>query len=485
MAIQYKAGETKIRPGFYERYSAVAQGGDTGARDGVCAIAVKAAWGPLNQVTAVNKADALRELFGGEAYDRAKSTVEAARYMFMGGAKTVYVVRMGAGGKQASLALKNQEDAQIATVAAKYPGTRRLGISIQEKLGDPQKKVFTVYDGAIEAESVEFASGGDELHSLIAAAKYSGLVEIIPQPEGAGALAEVPAASGALTGGADPTVTNESYSKAWALLEPWFYNTIALDVDDDENLSLTLLLKEYLEEAYATGKKAVAVVGEPSSVAFPARLEHAKSLNSEKLCYVGGGWLDAAGNKTEGVPANCLTAGILAATPSNESITHRIIKNAVKPIESYSNTQYEDAILHGMLLPSVSAKGAVWFDSGVNTLTVPGEDQDEGWKKLRRTKTRFETFDRIDRAIAPKIGRINCDSDGISEVVQTGQAVLDDMVREKKYRAGVVFVQDPDIPASSDSAWFLVRGTDTEGAVDLDSLEKAYLHYKFQNSAAV
>lgn len=485
MAIQYKAGETKIRPGFYERYSAASQGDSTGAKDGICAIAVKATWGPVNQVTAVNKADALKELFGGEPYDRAKSTVEAARYMFLGGAKTVYVVRMGTGGKQASLALKNQEDAQIATVAAKYPGTRRLGISIQEKLGDPQKKVFTVYDGAAEAEAVEFAAGADELVNLASAAKYSNLVEVIPLPESAGALAEVPAASGALTGGADPTVTNESYSKAWALLEPYFYNTIALDVDEDESMSLTLLLQEYLEQAYATGKKAIAVVGETSSVAFPARLEHAKSLNSEKLAYLGGGWLDAAGNKIEGASANCLTAGILAATPSNESITHRSIKNAVKPIESFTNAQYEDAILHGMLLPSVSAGGGVWFDSGVNTLTVLGEDQDEGWKKLRRTKTRFETFDRIDRAIAPKIGRINCDGDGISEVVQTGQGVLDDMVKERKYRSGVVFIQDPDIPASSDSAWFQVRGTNTEGAVDLDSLEKAYLHYKFQNSAAV
>lgn len=481
MAVQYKAGETKIRPGFYERYSAVGQGADTGARDGMCAIGIKAPWGPLGQVVAVRKADALKELFGSDPYDRARSTVEAAKYMFTGGAQTVYVVRMGTGGKQASLALQNEEGTQIATVRARYPGTRKLAVSIQEKLGDPTKKIFTVYDGTAEKESFPFDAGEAEPASLAEAVKYSALVEAIPQPEAAGAFEALSAASGGLTGGEDPVVTNESYSQAWALLEPEFYNTIALDVDD-KDMTLSLLLREYLEGAYETGKKAVAVVGEPSSVQFPARLEHARNMNSEKIVYLGGGYVDAAGNNIEGVFANCLTAGIIAATPSNESITHRVIKGAVRPVENLTNTQYEDGILSGALLLSTSAKGAVWFDSGVNTLTVPGEDQDDGWKKIRRTKTRFETFDRIDRAVAPKIGRINCDSDGIAEVIQTGQGVLDDMVKERKYHSGVVFVQDPDTPATSDSAWFKVQGTDTQGAVDIDSLEKAYLHYLFQSS---
>jgi len=485
MAIQYKAGETKIRPGFYERYSAVGQTANTSAQDGICAIAIKANWGPLGQVATVRKADALRELFGSESYDRAKSTVEAARYMFAGGAKAVHVVRMGTGGKQGSLALHNADGESAATVLAKYPGTRKLAVSIQEKLGNPAKKVFTVYDGTVEKESFEFAAGVAEAGALAAAVKYSALVEVTPTPDKAGPLELVPVASGALVGGEDPVVTNESYPAAWALLEPYFYNTIALDVDDDKDMVLSLLLKEYLDGAYETGKKAIAVIGEGTSVQLPTRLGHAKSFNSEKMVYIGSGYEDASGNRVEGAFMACLTAGVIAATPANESITHKTVGGAVKLLEGLTNAQYEEAIASGALMLSASADGAVWFDSGVNTLTVPGEDQDRGWTKIRRVKTRYETFDRIDRAVSPKTGRIDCGPDGVAEVMQTGQGVLDQMVKEGKYKAGVVFIQDPDTPATGDSAWFVVQGSDTEGAVDVDSMEKVYLHYKFQNSTTV
>lgn len=485
MAIQYKAGETKVRPGLYERYSAVGQPAGAGSRDGICAIGVKSTWGPLGVVAAVRKAGELKELFGDDPYNRAKSTVDAARYMFLGGAKTVYVVRMGSGGQKASLPLQDPQGAAAATVQARYPGTRQLSVSIQEKLGDSAKKVFSVYDGLAEKESFTFAAGGNEPESLAAAARYSAFVEVVPAPDAAGPLQPVAAASGLLTGGADPVVTNESYPAAWALLEPYFYNTIALDVDDDESMTLSLLLREYLDGAYSTGKKAIGIVGEKTSVQLAARLAHAKSFNREKIVYVGSGYEDAAGSRVEGALMACLAAGAIAAVPSNESITHKVVEDGVRLLESLTNAQYEDAIRSGALLLSTSAGGAVWFDSGINTLTVLGEDQDEGWKKIRRTKTRFETLDRIDRAIAPKTGRIGCSPDGIAEVMQAGQGVLDDMVTEGKYRQGVAFLQDPDTPAASDSAWFVVKGAGTEGAVDLDSLEKAYLHYQFQNSAAL
>ena len=85
-------------------------------------------------------------------------------------------------------------------------------------------------------------------------------------------------------------------------------------------------------------------------------------------------------------------------------------------------------------------------------------------------------IDRIDRALNPKVGRISAGTDGIADVVQTGQRVLNAMVTEGKLMAGATFAEDPANPASGDSAWFIIQ------ADDLDSLEMIYLQYQFRYS---
>ena len=129
-----------------------------------------------------------------------------------------------------------------------------------------------------------------------------------------------------------------------------------------------------------------------------------------------------------------------------------------------------------MLMVSPSPDGQIWYDSAINTLITPAGNEDEGWKKIRRVKVRFELFDRMDRSLAPKVGKISADSDGIADVVQTGMRLLASMASEGKLQPGGVFAEDPDNPYAGDSAWFVVQ------ADDIDSLEKIYLHYQFRYS---
>lgn len=89
----------------------------------------------------------------------------------------------------------------------------------------------------------------------------------------------------------------------------------------------------------------------------------------------------------------------------------------------------------------MSNDGNIWFDSGVNTLVHPFNAQDESWEKIRCTKTRFELFDRLDRALQPKVGRINCDTDGIGDVIQIATRVLDTMINERKLSSGAAFAR--------------------------------------------
>lgn len=471
MAVFFKEGEEKIRPGVYQRYDTT-DVRVVGAQDGICAIPVRAHWGPLGAAVKCS-ADSLLKTYGSGEYGEGY-TVPAAQAMFTGGATTVYVYRMGSGGKKASLTLQN-DSGDAVKAAAKYPGTLPVGLSVQPKVGSAGKKEVNIYSGASLVETFTFdADGANEPANLIHGCRYSKYLDFTLVNDASGAVVNVPAASGALTGGEDPAVTNEDYSKAFEALEQFYYNCIALDVNDDDDMSKSLLLHSYLKEAHKMGKLAIAVVGEISEVPFENRLAHAKAFDDEKVVYLGSGWLTSNG-ACEGVSAICQTAGAIAAAPANTSITHSEINGATDMLETFTFTQYEEAITNGMLLPSISNEGVIWYDSGVNTLINPAENQDDGWKKIRRVKTRFEMFDRIDRTLLPKVGRINCDSDGIGDVVQSATRVLDAMANERKIFSGASFTVER---YAADSAWFVII------ADDVDSLEKIYLYYQFRFSQA-
>ena len=467
MAIFYNEGETKKRPGVYQRHTNVGTILEAGATDGICAIPVQANWGPLGKVVKNASASDLVKTYGSGEYGTGY-TVPAATAMFSGGASTVYTYRMGKGGKAASYELTTG-----LTATAKHVGTMAISVAVQEKLGDSTKKQLHVYAGSALVETFTFnADGKAEGANLVAAAAESKYVTI------AGEAVTVPAvavATGVLTGGENPTVTNADYSEAFAALETYYYNTIALDVNDDENMTLSLLLQAYLANAYKYGKLGIAVVGEKTSVEFATRCAHAKAFNDAKVVYLGGGFMSGTENK-DGVLAICYTAGVIASTPSNQSITHSAIVGATELCESLSYAQYEEAIGAGMLLLSMSPDGVIWYDSGINTLVSPSEDQDDGWKKIRRVKTRFEIIDRMDRALTPKVGKVSADNDGIADIVQTGQRILDMMANEGKLMSNCLFLEDPDNPYTGDSAWFIIQ------ADDIDSLEKIYLQYQFRYS---
>lgn len=465
MAMFFKEGEVKTRPGIYQRYENVGIGPMTGSQDGICAIPVQASWGPLGKVVKNSSEAGLIKTYGDGTYGDGY-TVPAATAMFRGGASIVYTYRMGTGGKAASLEL-----AEGLTATAKYVGTMPISIAVQAKLGDETKKQVQIYAGNALKESFTFdADKAKEGENLVAAASGSEYVTF------AGSVAVVPVlavASGALTGGENPTVTNADYSAAFAALETYYYNTIALDVDDDENLTLSLLLQAYLEGAHDHGKLATGVVGEKTTVNFSTRCAHAKAFNDEKMEYLGGGYKSGAENK-DGVLAICYTAGVIAATPSNQGITHMVISGATELCESLTYEQYEQAIESGMLMLSMSPDGLIWYDSAINTLVTPKEKQDDGWKKIRRVKARYEVVDRLNRTLEPKVGRVSADSDGVADIVQAGQRVLDAMANEGKLMPGPIFMEDPANPYSGDSAWFIIQVT------DIDSLEKIYLQYQFR-----
>lgn len=463
----YLKGETKVRAGIYRRHEKVEGDFIAAAMTGVFCIPVHASFGPLNEVREITTKSALTALYF------ENGTVDAAEALFDGGAVKVYVCRLGSGGTKATLTLKNRDAASAVTLSTLYETDLTLSVTLKDKLGEDGVKELCVYSGSTLMEKFSFLSGGDdEIDNLIEQLKDSAILTATKTDGATGALAAV--SQSALTGGEAPTVTNEDYSNAFTLFETYSWNMLVLDTVDNE---VKALAKAYMDRLHDNGSIGVCTLGESCASSMATRKSNAKSYNAPYIIYCGSGYVDTAGNKVDGYLSVAVQAGIIGSKDSAQSIVHTQISDAESLMEKLTDAQYIDAIKSGLLLLSEGPEGQVWFDSGVNTYTVLAENDDEGWKKIKRTAVRYEVFDRIDRQLAPLVGKIPCDNEGVNNVIQQAKKVLAVMQQERKILDTYDFYEDTENPHAADHAHFIVV------IDDVDSLEKIYLLYKFRYEA--
>lgn len=462
MAQYYNAGERKNRPGTYFRYENRGKASTVGTTANSVAVPIQSNWGPF-EVTVHESATSVISAYGAEG-----TTIDAALALFEGGAPKVYCVRLGSESAAEKATLKLGDNINIE---AKYAGTKAIKVQVRVKVEGASKELV-VYDGDTKVESFPFVIGGNEAASLVAAVKGSAYITATTTAENENTVAVADAT--VLAGGSDPSVSTASYSEALTKLEPYKFTHITLDTVET---AVQTLLTTWLGRVFEDGKLCVGIFGGNNSTDdFATKLSAALALNDMKCIRYGDYGKDADGNVVDGYKMAALVAGAIADTPSNESIVHKTVPGIVS-IEPHTNGEYESAIAAGLLLASYSASGAIWFDSGVNTLTNLDANEDEGFKKIRRVATRFELINRIDEALAPLVGRVNCDNDGIALAVERGQGVINAMIAEGKLKEGSEFYEDTENPHEGDSAWFVIA------ADDYDSLEKIYQKYAFRFSS--
>ncbi len=469
MASFFIIGEKKTRPGVYYRYENYGRPPLAGVADGVCAAVIRSDWGILNKPILIESFQDINKYFS----DDEESTTEAIKQMFLGGARGVYAVRVGTGGTCGELELKDtgSYEAPVIKLSLLSPGNKTFNVTIREPLGDDSAKELLFSEGTTVLERIKFDKSEDEVQSILDAYAEQGsnFFDLVKIDEGNKKLALIEQYP--VTGGTPPTIDADAYSLALNALEPFKWNVIAIDSNDT---SIHALLNAYINRIYNDGKFVIGVVGEPTSVSYETRLQNAAAFNDYKMVYVGSGFMDSSGNKFDGYLAAARVAGMIAGTPSNESVTHLTISGAVKLTEYLSNNQYEQAINKGCLTFSESPFGTNWIESGINTLVVPGSKEDFGWKKIKRVKVRFELMQRINDTVEILIGRINNDPDGRAAIIQSAQGVLNSMIAERKLLAGASIELDPNNPPQGDSAWFMVY------ADDVDALEKMYFAFRFR-----
>lgn len=465
----FTVGETKIRPGEYHRFENAGGISLVGARNGVVAGIIKSNWGPLNQVVAFSPSTTIKSVFG------SGQTEQLITEMFKGGANTGYFIRVGIGGTAGSVTLKDSatESVNAVTITAKYVGARAFTVTIRDSLVNSYKRECIVYDGTSEFEKITFSKNpsGGEAAALVAVinadSKYFTAEKM---SDGNGTLAAV--TQSAFTAGTNPTVNNDAYSAALDALEPYSFNVMCVDTEDT---TVHALVQAFIDRTYAAGQYPMAVLSEQNTASntVDVRMGHAAAFNDAKIIYVLNGGQTANGVTVEGYLNAARIGGIIAAVPANQSVTHYVVSGYAGLSEALTNTQIETALQKGCLVLSTNSSGQVWIEQGINTLITPSGDEDDGWKKIRRAKTRFELMQRIGDTVARLVGKVNNDTDGRSAVVSAGQNIINTMVAEGKLSAGTMD-EDEDRPAQGDSAWFVIA------VDDVDSIEKFYLTYRFR-----
>ena len=473
MAGRFTAGETKVRPGIYFRQE---NGGGldlSGATNGVVAVAFQANWGPLGEVVTIEDPSEIPYKFGDDS--GSGSNVAILTKIFQGGASVIKACRVGSGGTKAAITLKDTAStpANVVTLTAKYAGTRALSVTIKDSLSVSTERECIIYSGTKELSKVSFAKGdAGEVDALVEAINASEdfvciATKVAP---GNGLLAAVTQSTFTIAG-VSPTIASTDYDAAFAVLEADTWNTICVDTNDT---AIHSLLKTFITRANDAGLMGIAVVGEPVSVSFETRRTRAASYNSENFVYCLNGF-KIGDDVYEGFDAAAVMAGFIAYLPSNDSITHKIIAGATEVVGGLTNSQIVNCLRSGCLVFTVATSGAVWVEQGINTLVVLSGNQDAGWKKIRRTKTRFELITRINENSEGIIGAVNNDANGRATFMAIANGVINQMIAEGKLQSGSC-AEDAANPAKGDSAWFVLE------ILDLDSIEKVYLVYRFHFS---
>lgn len=456
----FYAGEIKPRPGAYYRIDRT----DYPVNDAVLGIGgclFKADWGPLNTVVEVTR-DNYQNVFG------SAGTTDIIQLLGLGGAVSILACRVGNGGKASGLTLEG-----VGKITAKHVGSKAFTLTVREKLTDSNVKEVIIYDGTRVFEKYEILAGGDEAGALAEAMGYSANFSF--ERTAAEGESTVPvSAQTAFTAGEDPEYTTESYSEGFEALEMYKMHVLVVDTED---AAVHALLQAEITKLSENARFALGFVAEKTSdaLSYEDKLAHAAGFNDQFMHYILNPRVKFNGNVIDGYQTAALVAGMVSSYKCRYSMTHKILPGVTEIAENPPIAVLNAAPGNGAIALSLSSSKDVWIDCGINTLLTPPDNMDEGWKSIRRVRTRIELIERAMAAAESLVGWVDNDTNGRAAVVTAAQGVINSMVAEGSLTSGQAY-ESPDDVSDGNYAYF---GMDI---VDKDSAEKLYVTFRFQFS---
>ncbi|MCW0121633.1 MULTISPECIES: phage tail sheath family protein [Bacillus] len=360
----FTVGKEKERAGIYFNFKTTAEDRVSVGERGTVALPIASSWGEVKKFISISSIEDLNKKVGLNIDDPSLLLLREA----MKKASTVLLYRLTEG-------LRAQADISEGVKAtALYGGTKGndIIIRITENVIDSSKVDVTTYLDQSEVDK-QTVSKAEELkaNKLVEFTGQGDLTVSIPltgtAPEDVSG--DLPASSGIrLSGGTDKTPTNADYTAFLEAAETEYFDTIALPVEDNEQLKATF-------------------------VAFIKRLRDNQGLkvqgvlsnykgDHEGIINVTGGVLLEDGTEITPEKATAWVAGASAGATFNQSLTFVEYAGAVDVLTRLDNDQVIQRLANGEFLFTYDSRDkSVSVEKDINSLTSLTAEKNKMFQK--------------------------------------------------------------------------------------------------------
>ncbi|WEZ47671.1 phage tail sheath family protein [Bacillus subtilis] len=360
----FTVGKEKERAGIYFNFKTTAEDRVSVGERGTVALPIASSWGEVKKFISISSIEDLNKKVGLNIDDSSLLLLREA----MKKASTVLLYRLTEG-------LRAQADISEGVKAtALYGGTKGndIIIRITENVIDSSKVDVTTYLDQSEVDK-QTVSKAEELkaNKLVEFTGQGDLTVSIPltgtAPEDVSG--DLPASSGIrLSGGTDKTPTNADYTAFLEAAETEYFDTIALPVEDNEQLKATF-------------------------VAFIKRLRDNQGLkvqgvlsnykgDHEGIINVTGGVLLEDGTEITPEKATAWVAGASAGATFNQSLTFVEYAGAVDVLTRLDNDQVIQRLTNGEFLFTYDSRDkSVSVEKDINSLTSLTAEKNKMFQK--------------------------------------------------------------------------------------------------------
>jgi len=345
----------------------------------------------------------------------------------LGGAKEVLAFRIvGSGGVVSTLNLIDGGVIVSIRLDGKYTGVRGNSflVTIANNPNNALRKDVSIVESGVTlikwTTRVDNAATGmmqdlvnqinDDVNNFYVKATF-----LLVGDETLANIAAVTMASG-VNGGA---LVVGDYDTALAIIELEDFSTLAINtVISAELTAIETWVKTTMRDK---GKKIIWVTGSTASDALAAAQADAQGFNHEGIVYVFPGFKynDFLGveQTAQGAKASARIAGMLAGKDLNESITFSTLPRINDVEIRLSNQDVSDALAAG-IMPLVWDGSKLKVERGLNTLSTPGTNQSEQFKKVHIVRILDSINNVLRKAATDKIiGKFLNNNDGQKAVL--------------------------------------------------------------------
>jgi hypothetical protein len=464
------------------------------AARGVVGFLGRSRMGPMNTPVLCQSVAEVQRIFGGGPYGgdpTANNTTDGALEALRGGARGVWICRMGSGGTPSSHALTEAVGAgpEAILVEAKGPGADgdKISVQLQGATTDPTRALLIAFEGNVK-EQISYTKGtpATEVDNLMAAYGRAGsdLVTLtkLATATGTSYLWECPMTE--LTGGIDPSILMADIETALEALGGRPFEVFAADFVEDAEVDL---LVEIVNEWIFGGKLTMACFGAAPGMAWGTKQNRAIQINNPAFTYVCNGFITNTNFRgqsdfiVEGYEAAGREAGRLAALPLGRQLTHSVVHDAVESVDEPAPDVIAQSLRAGLYLYSTNSRGQVWTEQGLTIQSNPdmpppwARQTDTGWRKQRLVLTRFRLLTDIELAVSPMIETTTNNAAGRESVRKQIQNVIDGQyVPTGAVEAGTTVVLHPDYPPSLDRVTYLISPLITPDGTEFIVIEAQF-----------